>query len=263
MRSSFAADWAFGIVGAIEKIIRRAFPSEIRRWPVLQAFNFEAYSVGPDYFVIILRDKLSGIPVGPGTPLEFPHKDYPPLPVSQANINQWLSYLARKFELRSEDVAMVLPIHDSGQSSAVADFDIFNSEERRLWDHELNYAIARQMTGLKVSPQSSPSTPVNVTYNVSGTNARVNINSNDSSININSGDAPEILNQLIAAIRAETSDVVTRSILEAIVEEMKTKYGTPHFLQSYTSFMSVLADHMQVFGPIVAPFLPALAKLLA
>lgn len=263
MRSSFAADWAFGIVGAIEKIIRRAFPSEIRRWPVLQAFNFEAYSVGPDYFVIILRDKLSGMSAGPGIPVEFPYKDYPALPVSEVNVDQWLSYLVRKFELRTDDVAMILPIHDSGHSSAAADFDIFSFDERRLWDHELNFAIARQMTGLKVSPQSSPSPPANIVYNVSGSNARVNINSNDSSVNINSEVPSELLSQITAAIKTETDDIVTRSVLEAAVEEMKDKYGTPHFVQSYISFMSVLAEHMQVFGPIVAPFLPALAKLLA
>ena len=263
MRSSFAADWAFGIVGAIEKIIRRAFPAEIRRWPVLQAFNFEAYSVGTGYFVIILRDKLSGISAGPGIPVKFPYKDYPALPVSEANVDQWLSYLSRKFELRTDDVAMILPIHDSGQSSAAADFDIFSSDERRLWDHELNFAIARQMTGLKISPQSSPSPPTNITYNVSGSNARVNINSNDSSVNIHSEASSELFNHIIAAIKTEADDIVSRSELEAAVEEMKAKYGTPHFLQSYTSFMSVLADHMQVFGPIIVPFLPALAKMLA
>ena len=77
MRSSFAADWAFGIVGAIEKIVRRAFPSEVRRWPILQAFNFETYSVGSEQFVMIIRDKLSGINAGPGIPQPFPYKDYP------------------------------------------------------------------------------------------------------------------------------------------------------------------------------------------
>jgi hypothetical protein len=263
MRSSFVADWAFGVVGAIEKIVRKAFPSEIRRWPVLQAFNFEGYSVGSDHFVIILRDKLSGFPAGPGIPVEFPYEDYPPLPVCEANVSQWLSYLTRKFELRTDDVAMILPVHDSGKSNAATDFDMFTVEEQRLWDHELNFAIARQMTGLNVSLQSPPPAPINITYNVSGTNARVNVNSNDSSINLSSNTPPELLNEMMAAIKAKTDDPVARSALEAAVEEMRAKYGTPHFLQSYTSFMSVLADHMQVLGPVLAPFLPALAKLLA
>ena len=138
----------------------------------------------------------------------------------------------------------------------------YSSEERRLWDNEPNFVIARQMAGLKVSPQFPPSPPINVTYNVSGASARLNINSIDSSVNVNSEAPPELFNQIIAAIKAEMDDMVTRSVLEAAVEEMKAKYGTPHFLQSYISFISVLADHIQVFGPIAAAFLPALAKLL-
>ena len=262
MRSSFAADWAFGIVGAIEKIVRQAFPSEVRKWPVLQAFNFEAYSVGSKQFVIIIRDKLSGMNAGPGIPQTFPHKDYPTLPVSEANVDQWLSYLIRKFELRNDDVAMILPIHDSERSGAAADFDMFSPEERQLWNHQLNFAIARQMTGLKVSLQSAPSPPTYFTYNVSGARARVYINSNDSSVNIVSETTPVLFQQMLTAIRATTEDAVTLSKLEATIEEMRANYGTSQFLQCYTSFISVLADHMQVFGPIMGPFLPALARLL-
>jgi len=262
MRSSFAADWAFGIVGAIEKIVRRAFPSEVRRWPILQAFNFETYSVGSEQFVMIIRDKLSGINAGPGIPQPFPYKDYPPLQVSEANTDQWLSYLVRKFELRCDDVAMILPIHDSGRSDVAADFDMFSSEERQLWNHQLNFAIERQMTGLKVSLQPAPSPSTYVTYNVSGTNARVNINSNDTSVNVVSEVTPELFQQMLTAIRAATKDDATRSRIERSVEEMRASYGTSQFLQCYTSFTSLLADHMQVLGPIVAPFLPALARLL-
>jgi hypothetical protein len=113
MRSSFGADWAFGIRGAIENTIRRAFPSDLRRWPILHAFNFEAYEVGAAHFIIILRDTFCGITTGPGVPKPFPHKDHPPVPPAPENIDQWLSYLIRKFDLRSDDVAMILPIHDS------------------------------------------------------------------------------------------------------------------------------------------------------
>lgn len=262
MRSSFVADWAFGIVGAIESTIRKAFPAELRRWPVLQGFNFEGYSIGSEHFVVILRDKLLGIPASPGVPAEFPHTDYPRLPVDQANVRQWLSYLERKFELRSVDVAMILPVHDSGRSSAAADFDIFNPRERELWDYQLNFAIARQMTTLNLSMKATPAPPSSITYNISGSNARVNINSTDSSVNIASEVASELFGQMIAAIKTKAADDAALSMIEASIEEMKTEYGTPNFLQCYTSFMSVLADHMQVFGPIVAPFLPALAKLI-
>lgn len=261
MRSSFVADWAFGIVGAIEKTVRNIFPAEIKRWPILQAFNFEGYSIGADYFIIILRDKLSGMPAGPGTPQEFPYKDHPSLPVSRSNVKQWLSYLERKLELRIVDVAMILPIHDSGHNSAAADYDIFNPQEREIWDYELNFAIARQMTGLGLSKKTSPAASSTVTYNISGNNARVNINSTDYSINIASETSPELFSQMIDALQLSGADVA-QAKLEASIEEMRSNYGTPGFSQSYTAFMSVLADHITVFGSIIAPFLPALSKLL-
>ena len=73
MRSSFGADWAFGVRGAVENTVRRAFPSELRRWPILQTFDFEAYTIGDVHFVIVVRDKLSGVPAGPGVPRPFPY----------------------------------------------------------------------------------------------------------------------------------------------------------------------------------------------
>jgi hypothetical protein len=47
------------------------------------------------------------------------------------------------------------------------------------------------------------------------------------------------------------------------IKEMKSTQGTDSFKGHYQKFMSLLADHMQVFGPIVAPFLPALASLIS
>ena len=262
MRSSFGADWAFGIRGAIEDTVRRAFPSELRQWPVLQSFNFESYSIGDGNFVMVLRDKLSGVPTGPGVPQPFPYTDHPPLPPSSENVAQWLSYLTRKFELRSEDIAMILPIHDSHRSDAAADFDLFSPEERQLWSHQLNVGIAHQMAGLKVSPQSSSSSPVNITYNVSGANARVNVNSSDASTNIASTVPVELFQQMLSAIRAAGESHANRAHIERSIQDMEAAYGTNRFAASYTTFMAVLADHIQVFGPIVAPYLPILAKLV-
>ena len=43
---------------------------------------------------------------------------------------------------------------------------------------------------------------------------------------------------------------------------MRSTQGTDSFKENYQKFMSLLADHMQVLGPVVAPFLPALAALM-
>lgn len=262
MRSNYCADWAFGIRGAIENTVRRAFPSEIRLWPILQAFNFEAYAIGDSHFVMVLRDKLSGIPTGPGEPNPFPHSDHPSLPPSVMNADQWLSYLGRKFDLRSEDVAMILPIHDSGRHDAAADFDMFTPEERQLWNHQLNVNIAKQMAVIRVSPDSTSSTPVNVTYNVSGTNARLNINSTDTSFNTVSKVPAELFRQMLEAVRGAAAESSARTEVERSIVDMEAGFGSGEFGNAYKAFMAVLADHIQVFGPILAPFLPALAKII-
>ena len=54
MRDSIAADWAFGVTGAMENAVRRAFPQDLRSWPLLQSFNFEAYELPEQYMVLVL-----------------------------------------------------------------------------------------------------------------------------------------------------------------------------------------------------------------
>ncbi|MGB5422418.1 MAG: hypothetical protein WBN03_09685 [Desulfobacterales bacterium] len=245
----------------MEKTVRQAFPQYLRRWPLLQNFAFEAYAVGEDHFVMVLRDKLSGVPSGPGILQPFPHNDYPSLPVVASNVDQWLSYLTRKFDLRDEDAAFVLPIHDSGRSDVAADFDMFTAVEREIWDRQFQYALARHVAGLKVPSNTAPLTPPSVTYNVSGPNARVNIGSSDSSVNIVNEANAELFRQLLSAIREADADASSRAKVEEAAKAMESSAGTRNFGAAYTSFMSVLADHIQVFGPVVAPYLPALAKL--
>jgi hypothetical protein len=163
--------------------------------------------------------------------------------------------------LRNEDAAMVLPIHDSGRSDAAADFDLFTSQERQLWDRQFQYALARHVAALKIPTHASPPAPHSITYNVTGANARVNVNSTDSSINVASDANAELFRQMLVAIRESTADNEARAKLERATQSMQSNIGTASFGEAYRSFMSVLADHMQVFGPIVAPYLPALARL--
>jgi hypothetical protein len=72
----------------------------------------------------------------------------------------------------------------------------------------------------------------------------------------------EVFQQLLAAVRGTEAapELVTEMV--AVIEEMQRDYGSDSFGDRYQSFMSILADHMQVFGPVVAPHLPVLAQLL-
>ncbi len=71
----------------------------------------------------------------------------------------------------------------------------------------------------------------------------------------------ELFKQLIEAIKTVNQPEVTASISKN-VEQMQITQGTPEFKKHYQHFMSVLSDHMQVFGPVVAAYLPGLAAIL-
>ncbi len=158
---------------------------------------------------------------------------------------------------------MILPIHDSGKHGANADYELFSAEEKVLWELQLRLIIARQKAGLEAAEALMPIVPTHIIYNVSGTNARVNINSQDSSVNVVTDVSAELFSRLVAAIQASGIENSERARLEDSVQEMRRSYGASGFAETYVHFMSILADHLAVFGPIVAPYLPALARLLA
>jgi hypothetical protein len=154
MRENFTADWAFGITGALENTVRTSFPEDLRNWPLLQAFNFEAYTLPNEYMVLILRDNLSGFPAGPGVAEPFPHSDHPKVPPRIQDVELWQSYLRKRFDLREEDAAFLIPMRDSGKNSAQADYELFSSEERTFWDQQLKYVVARHKVYLQSLKES-------------------------------------------------------------------------------------------------------------
>lgn len=262
MRENFTADWAFGVSGAIKNVVERVFPLERRLWPVVGAFDFEAYTVGDDHFVLILKDKLSGIPSGPGDFKSFPYEDHPALPVTPESVPEWMSYLTDRFHLRNEDAVVVLPIRDCGHNDAAADYKLFSSIEKQVWNNELQFIIARQKSSVPTLSHSAPSPPPHITFNLSGTGNRVNIDSTDSSVNVIEQADPEVFRDLVAALNQNDVDQNIRQTLEPAIEEMRRAFGSTTFGEKYRAFLSLIADHIAVLGPIVGPFLPALGDLI-
>jgi hypothetical protein len=81
-------------------------------------------------------------------------------------------------------------------------------------------------------------------------------------VTINKG-AEALFNDLLSAIqsldeKAENLDELTDS-----VKQMQANQENNNFKTHYLNFMSILSNHMTVFCPVVAPFLPQIAKLLA
>lgn len=258
MRDSYGADWAFGIKGAIENIVRASYPAQLRSWPILQCFDFEAYEINNSYVVFILKDKLSGIPAGPGTPKTFPYSDYPKLPPEIREMELWQFYLRKNFSLREEDVAILIPLYDCGKNSAPDDYAMFSTEEQFFWNQQISYVVSRYKGHLDAMTNQKPDQPTNITYNVNGTNTRVNVNSTDSSVNIVNTENISVFNDLRDTLvhieNKEEKETISKSITK-----MEAEYGTNNFITEYQNFMSLISNHMTVF----APLLPALAGLLS
>lgn len=73
--------------------------------------------------------------------------------------------------------------------------------------------------------------------------------------------SPEVFAHLIEAIEA-IRDTPSYSVVQAGVRDMEASYGTDTFKSKYQDFMSVLSNHITVLGPVIAPYLPALAALV-
>ena len=257
MREHFTADWAFGIRGAIENIVRTNFPQDLRSWPLLVAFDFDAYTIAENYVVIILKDKLSGIPAGPGICSTFPYSGHPALPPNVSDIELWQFYLRSKFSLREEDAPFIIPVKDSGKNDASKDYELFSAEEQLFWNRQIAYVVSRYKAHLQAMTKQSPIQPAHITYNVSGSGARVNINSTDSSVNIINTEVSKVFTQLREAV-SQIPDPIARNEIERSVIEMEQAHGSSNFLQKYQAFITSAANHMAVLAPI----LPAVAGLL-
>lgn len=72
----------------------------------------------------------------------------------------------------------------------------------------------------------------------------------------------ELFSQLLDALHG-IKDSKAASDMTVLVEEMRASQGKAGFKEHYQKFVSLLADHMQILGPVVTPFLPALTSLIS
>lgn len=273
MRKDFEADWAIGISGALGNLVQKAFPRDLRSWPLLQSYSFEGYALPDNYAVFALRDQLQGIVSGAGSLHPFPHSGHPKLPPRVEDIELWQHYLRNKLNLREEDAPFLVPIHDSGMNLQ-EDYKLFDAAEKFFWDRQLMYVAARHATYLSHSekqlasllqPQAQSQSVTNISaghyykfegdnLQAAGDNARINIDSTDSSVNIAAA-------QVFDHLRRATNEVLEPSEREKImaaIGAMERAHGSPAFVAAYKDFVAIVSGHMTIFMPLMA----ALADLL-
>lgn len=78
-----------------------------------------------------------------------------------------------------------------------------------------------------------------------------------------SGVGAETLSQLLDAIASADLPANVRTVATDSIQQLRASPDASTLKERYHRFMSILADHMQVLGPVVAPFLPSLAAMVA
>ena len=146
MREHILTDWSFASQHSLQKVVQADFAHEAYRWPLLRTFDFEGY-LWNCYLIIILRDKLSGIPAG-GRPQALYDPNSPKEKPTLSNVALWQSYLRSKFSVRSQDFVVIIPVVESAKK-VEEEWDHWSEEDKKLWHRQIEINITRQFYHLK------------------------------------------------------------------------------------------------------------------
>jgi hypothetical protein len=72
----------------------------------------------------------------------------------------------------------------------------------------------------------------------------------------------KLFDDILKALSKSGADRKAIAQASETVRDMQAAESGDNFKKSYLQFMSILADHVQVLGPVLAPYLPALSALL-
>jgi nucleoside 2-deoxyribosyltransferase len=143
MREHFTADWAFAIRGSLEKVVEANFPQELHSWPLLKTFNFEPYMWQESHIIFVFQDKLTGIPAGPSKPHILDDLNAPKQAPALSNLSEWQEYIEKKFSLKPQDAAIIIPLADSGRK-VEDDWTLWSESDKQLWHRQIESMVTRQ-----------------------------------------------------------------------------------------------------------------------
>ncbi|MGG2296617.1 hypothetical protein ACQUZQ_08615 [Aeromonas veronii] len=116
-----------------------------------------------------------------------------------------------------------------------------------------------------VNSNPVPQEKVHQIFNTYITGSVQNVATGSSNVSqhaIKNPDNEKLFVELLNALHKSEGDKEIIYKLSNIIEEMRSTQGSKSFKDNYQNFMSLLSDHMQIFGPVVAPFLPALTAIM-
>lgn len=148
MRDHYLADWAFASKNAVGNTIQKKYPQEAHRWPLLRSFNYAGYIWNSTHIVLIFRDKLSGIVAGNSKPNILDDANAPNDAPNLINLGVWQTYLRNKFAVRSQDMAIIIPIVETSTSVA-NDWKVWSEADKQLWHKQIELNITQHFYHLK------------------------------------------------------------------------------------------------------------------
>jgi hypothetical protein len=130
--------------------------------------------------------------------------------------------------------------------------------------------IEKESPNVGESSQNDPPMPqekVNQFFNTYITGNVQNVSAGgqnfSQSATMSSGVCDQLFENLLAEVQKAKAESDGLKEIVAAIGDMRIAHGTKDFSSQYRKFMGVLADHIQVFGPAVAPYLPQLAALVS
>lgn len=118
--------------------------------------------------------------------------------------------------------------------------------------------VKTQIDRRRLAPKKPEAPSITTIYNVQGDHARWNTNSTDNSVNVVTKSSAEFFTTLRERIEAEVTDKAEQKKIVEAIEALQEAHGKPSFVQRYTDFIAVAANHMT----ILAPFIPALTEMV-
>lgn len=143
MRKHFTTDWVFAIKGSITKLVESNHPKDLHSWPLINSFDFTSYNMEDEFIIFILKDKIGRIPAGPSVIDTFNNDSNTLGKPSIENIEEWRKYLYKKYSLRSQDAACIIPLIDSGKD-VEGDWNLWPDEFKNLWNIQIELIVNQQ-----------------------------------------------------------------------------------------------------------------------
>lgn len=146
MDTDYLADWAFSCQHTLQNVVQERHAHEAHRWPIIRIFDAEGYTWNEKYLVVILRDKLSGVPTMGSTKI----LDDSSAPISEpvpGNVEEWQGYLQKKFSIRPQDFVIIFPIKEG--KTIDERWKQFSKMQQQLWHKQIFINITRHYYHLK------------------------------------------------------------------------------------------------------------------